>query len=710
MASHIVGGELEMQHLEGYTYRISLILYFDAVNGNPEALDASVSVRIFDKRLNTPISDVILPLRGGTPVNYTDVSCAIGELRTRRLVYYQDLVFSPSTFNSPDGYYMTWERCCRNNIITNIINPEGSGQAFYLEFPAVSLNNTAFVNSSPRLFPPLSDYACANELFYYDFGGIDDDGDSLVYELVTPLNGFTGGGSISKPIPSPAPYPEVMWRPGYDSANQILGSPPLRIDAQTGRLTVRPRNVGLFVFSVRIQEYRNGVKIGEVRRDFQLLVKDCPRNESPVVLAKAKAQKSYYRQGEILRIRPGEARCLDVVFTDPDPNSTLTLFAQAVNFSNSIYSFSGTTSGVVNSTVASDSLRATLCFTECFDTAGEVYKLNLIVKDNACSLPRLDTLEVSFIIDPIPNEPPSIDLSRPDRVIEVMEGDLIDFNVLGFDPDNDEVSIAAIGKNFDLRSVPIAFENRSGIGQVSSPFSWQIDCAALAIPSYLVEFTATSLICGEPVSRTELVEIRTVYPNQAPVFTTNKEVLVFEVDLNEQFEASFQGVDLDLHQLSMTASVEGFRLEDMGMTFTSTSGAGTSEGLFTWQANCSVFEQGVVRVNFQLKEDACAPSPDQTITMEFRVRASDYKNFSPPNIFTPNGDGLNDFFEIPGMPADVCTSTFQHIRIYNRWGKEVFASTAHNFKWDGKNVNDGVYYYVIDYGVDKFRGSVTLVR
>ena len=64
------------------------------------------------------------------------------------------------------------------------------------------------------------------------------------------------------------------------------------------------------------------------------------------------------------------------------------------------------------------------------------------------------------------------------------------------------------------------------------------------------------------------------------------------------------------------------------------------------------------------------------------------------------GYGLND--EIPNH------SVLSKAR--RRWGKEVFASKAHNFKWDGKSVNDGVYYYVIDYGVDIFRGSVTLVR
>lgn len=55
-----------------------------------------------------------------------------------------------------------------------------------------------------------------------------------------------------------------------------------------------------------------------------------------------------------------------------------------------------------------------------------------------------------------------------------------------------------------------------------------------------------------------------------------------------------------------------------------------------------------------------------------------------PNTFTPNGDGLNDVFEIKseGFKADGSVKNF-YIRIYNRWGEEVFYSKDVNFQWDG---------------------------
>jgi len=89
-----------------------------------------------------------------------------------------------------------------------------------------------------------------------------------------------------------------------------------------------------------------------------------------------------------------------------------------------------------------------------------------------------------------------------------------------------------------------------------------------------------------------------------------------------------------------------------------------------------------------------------------------------PNAFTPNGDGLNDVFEIKGHDFD--WETYQ-INIYNRWGQVVFQSNDINKTWDGKMVNSnefcppGVYNLIINvkdkkHHKNKFTGSVTLLK
>lgn len=83
--------------------------------------------------------------------------------------------------------------------------------------------------------------------------------------------------------------------------------------------------------------------------------------------------------------------------------------------------------------------------------------------------------------------------------------------------------------------------------------------------------------------------------------------------------------------------------------------------------------------------------------------------FSIPNIFSPNQDGINDFFNI----GNVWDET--EMQIYNRWGETIKILKGYNCYWDGlsldeKNCPEGVYYYVIKIGKEKFKGFLHLVR
>jgi len=83
-----------------------------------------------------------------------------------------------------------------------------------------------------------------------------------------------------------------------------------------------------------------------------------------------------------------------------------------------------------------------------------------------------------------------------------------------------------------------------------------------------------------------------------------------------------------------------------------------------------------------------------------------------PNTFTPNGDGINDSWNINGLQAYPQCSVF----IYSRWGQLVFKSTGYSKPWDGrengKELPAGTYYYVIDLkdNSPKLSGYVTIIR
>lgn len=84
-----------------------------------------------------------------------------------------------------------------------------------------------------------------------------------------------------------------------------------------------------------------------------------------------------------------------------------------------------------------------------------------------------------------------------------------------------------------------------------------------------------------------------------------------------------------------------------------------------------------------------------------------------PNSFSPDGDGVNDFFEIP------CAQGVSKINIFNRAGIEVYKNDAYNNEWDG-NYNgsplpDGTYFYMLKYSTDTVNklskdGFITLRR
>lgn len=66
-----------------------------------------------------------------------------------------------------------------------------------------------------------------------------------------------------------------------------------------------------------------------------------------------------------------------------------------------------------------------------------------------------------------------------------------------------------------------------------------------------------------------------------------------------------------------------------------------------------------------------------------------------PNVFTPDGDGINDLFQVNGLPEIFTLS------IYNRWGLKVFETEDGSVMWNGQYLNSGqsmpggVYYYVL---------------
>ena len=722
-ATHIVGGDFELTSAgRGNQYTLTLNLYFDDINGDKGAEDASVYAVIYSKRNNQQMQVVVLPRVSYGQVNYTNPECTSARLQTRLIRYSAPITLSQNVYTDPEGYYVVWERCCRNNTISNIINPQDAGMAFYMEFPPVVLNNIRLYNSSPSFIVPKGDYACVNEPFVFDFGATDPDGDQLVYKLVTPYNGHSSSQPTWNRNPYntgrfyTAPYPEVRWAQGFNLANVISGKAPLRVNPSTGQLTFTSSRTGLFVFSVLCEEYREGKKIGEVRRDFQLMVIDCPKNMPPKLQMREPATNKVYRAGQVMKISVDAERCFNIAIADSNAKEQINLSLRPLNFSANMATLSPT-QGTLNG--PGDTLRAKVCFEDCaYNKPGEPYLFQIIASDNGCPVPKRDTLQVAIDFEQKPNKAPISITDLPGNAATVIAGESIQFMVTGTDADNEQISLTGIGRGFDMAAAGMAFTNGTAVGMVASPFVWAPDCEKTeADKLYTIDFIVKDNRCpGE--QKVDTVTVNLTYKsrvtNQPAVVTTlpgNKAKLL----TNEEIKFDVLATDPDNDAIVLRAVGRGFSLEQVGMKFKNNStGIGQITEPFSWQPVCQniLADQSTYIIDFIVIDNSCARNRADTITVELEITDAEmtFEGFEPPNVFTPNGDGKNDTFFIPNLPADNCRDGFESIEIYNRWGKQVFIGESREFSWTGMDFPTGIYYYLIHYRSRTFKGTVSLLR
>jgi gliding motility-associated-like protein len=273
-ATHIVGGIISVSHISGNNYKISLRVYRDCLNGQA-AFDDPAVIGLFDKKTNTLIETYFLPLvhQEGLPFAAASCESALPTGCTEMAINEITVQLSPAVLNDPQGYYISYQRCCRNSIIQNIREPGDAGIAMYAEIPSPTL----FTNSTPIITKNPNVLLCKDKLTTYNFGFTDADGDVLKYSMTDPVRGTLSKSNTDNgdEDPSPGPYPLVEWVGGYSTANQILGAPSLSIHPVTGEINVSPDKVGTYAIAVKVEEFRGTKKIGEVILELQFNVAPC---------------------------------------------------------------------------------------------------------------------------------------------------------------------------------------------------------------------------------------------------------------------------------------------------------------------------------------------------------------------------------------------------------------------------------------------------
>ena len=268
-ATHLIGGEVVYTCLGGDQYEIKVIIYRDCgpANTNGTGFDGSGVITIYDMN-NNLVSELS---HGSVFEEYV-----VDEFTDECLTLPPELCVEKGTYtvvttlpNNGQGYQIVYQRCCRNNQVLNIVDPGDLGSSLVAYIPPIS---GAACNSSPAFdsYPPMA--LCLGSDVEISQSATDIDGDSLAYSLVAPFHGSSDMNPTETYAP---PYAEVPWETGYSDAYPMDSNPIVDINPSTGVITGTPTQEGYYVIGIKVEEYRNGVYLGEILRDFRFLVVDC---------------------------------------------------------------------------------------------------------------------------------------------------------------------------------------------------------------------------------------------------------------------------------------------------------------------------------------------------------------------------------------------------------------------------------------------------
>jgi gliding motility-associated-like protein len=239
-ATHQRAAEIYFRHLSGLTYEITLISY----TFTPSPANA---------------------FRDYLTINWDDGHASqiprVQEINLPNDITYNRYI-GQHTYSGPGDFIISCEDPNRNGGILNIPNSINVPLYIYSEL-IINPFLGNFDNSPIFLLPPV-DNGCVEQPFYHHPGAYDPDGDSLSYRLV-PCRGAQGQVIPGYTLPPTGP-------PNIIHLDSVTGD--FRWDS--------PPQAGEYNIAILVEEWRNGVKIGSVLRDMQIIIVAC-NNQPPVI-------------------------------------------------------------------------------------------------------------------------------------------------------------------------------------------------------------------------------------------------------------------------------------------------------------------------------------------------------------------------------------------------------------------------------------------
>jgi gliding motility-associated-like protein len=217
----------------------------------------------------------------------------------------------------------------------------------------------------------------------------------------------------------------------------------------------------------------------------------------------------------------------------------------------------------------------------------------------------------------------------------------------------------AAGANLAYSTIKTGFNNATGAVTVAANLAHNIILSALGSPVYTVSFT---------------VKDATEAPLADAVVSFNGENLTTTASGEVVFNNVAPG-----SELPYSVAKTGFET--------------ASASLSVATANVT---QNVVLVPSTITQPEPTPEPEPVAQL------------NPRNIFSPNGDGINEMWEVEGIEQQPQL----RVRIFNVYGQQVFQAQPYTNSWDGAGLPEGVYYFQMqnEQGKSVTKGAITLVR
>lgn len=254
-ATHLMGGEIVAKQTGVLTYNVSMSLYRDGAGIN---MDTDQQFHVFNAQ-NQFIGTYDFNYQGAASGSQMP-----GFPYDIEPYFYEREI----TFPTAGRYTIMFSHCCRNEAILNLSAPLEERMVLKTEITVYQNQH----NSSPEFLAPPVAYLPVMFPWEYNPMPYDADGDSLVWSIVT-----VEGESVE--MPANVSRPCWGWSLPASTVNNVF-----TINQQSGVISWTAGMLGNFVSAVLVEEYRNGVKIGEIRRDMQFVVVPQENNGVPLFL------------------------------------------------------------------------------------------------------------------------------------------------------------------------------------------------------------------------------------------------------------------------------------------------------------------------------------------------------------------------------------------------------------------------------------------